>query len=62
MPDGTPIDLERRYSVCTSAYMASGSNDTSQVADQISYRKTDLRFHDAAFAYAKSLKVLAVED
>lgn len=62
LPDGTPIDPERSYSVCTSAYMASGGNDTSLVSDKISYRKTDLRFHDAAFAYAKSLQVLAVED
>lgn len=62
LPDGTPIDPERSYSVATSAYMASGGNDTSDVADQIAYRKTDLHFHDAVFAYAKHLNVLKVAD
>jgi 2',3'-cyclic-nucleotide 2'-phosphodiesterase/3'-nucleotidase len=62
LPDGTDIDPGRRYSVATSAYMASGGNDTSKIADQIDFHETDLHYHDAAFAYAKTQKVLAVED
>lgn len=62
LPDGTLIDSDRIYSVATSAYMASGGNDTSQVADKVPFRETRLRFHDAAFSYAKHLGVLSVED
>ncbi len=62
LPDGNPIDQEKTYSVATSAYMASGGNDTSRVAEQIAFQKTDLLYHDAAFAYAKAQRVLAVED
>ncbi len=62
LPDGTAIDPERRYSVATSAYMASGGNDTSQVANQINFEATDLLYHDAAFAYAQQQKILAVPD
>ncbi|NMB02771.1 MAG: bifunctional metallophosphatase/5'-nucleotidase [Firmicutes bacterium] len=62
LPDGTPIDPDRSYSVATSAYMASGGNGTAELAEQIAFRKLDLRFHDAIFAYCKSLGNLRVED
>ncbi len=62
LADGTPIDPERVYTVATSAYMASGGNDTSAVASRISFRPTNLRFHEVAFAYAKHQKVLTVHD
>lgn len=62
LPDGTPIHPGRSYSIATSAYMASGGNGTAEIAEQIAFRKLDLRYHDAAFAYCKSLEVLKVED
>ena len=62
LSDGTPIELEQSYAVATSAYMASGGNDTSKVADQIDFQVTETRFHEAAFAYAQSQKVLTVKD
>lgn len=62
LPDGTLIERDRTYSVTTSTYMASGGNDTSRVAKEIDFKQTDLRFHDAAFNYAKSLGVLEIAD
>lgn len=62
LADGTVIMPEQTYTVATSAYMASGGNDTSQVAGQIDFRATDIRFHEAAFSYAQSQKILTVED
>lgn len=62
LPDGTPIERERKYSVATSAYMASGGNDTSEIASQIKWRQLDLRYHDAVFAYCKTMNVIKVED
>lgn len=62
LPDGTAIEPDKTYTVATSSYMASGGNDTSQVADQIDFQAIDVRFHEAAFAYAQSQKVLVVED
>jgi 2',3'-cyclic-nucleotide 2'-phosphodiesterase/3'-nucleotidase len=62
LSDGTPIELEQSYTVATSAYMASGGNDTSQVSDQIDYEAKDIRFHEAAFAFAKRQEILTVED
>lgn len=62
LPDGTPIDPQRMYSVATSAYMASGGNDTSEIAGKIKWRQLDLRYHDAVAAYCKTMEVLQVED
>ncbi len=62
LSDGSAIIPEKTYTVATSSYMASGGNDTSQVARQIDFKATDLRFHEAAFSYARSQRVLTVED
>lgn len=62
LPDGTPIIREQRYSVATSAYMASGGNDTLCIAGKISWKKADMRFYNAAFDYAKHQGILSVED
>ena len=62
LPDGTPVEPEKRYSVATSAYMASGGNDTGAVAEEVQWRKTKQCFYDAAFAWARRQGVLAVED
>lgn len=50
LPDGTPIDPERVYTVATSEYMASGGNDTGQVAGRLSWQEVGVRMHDAIFA------------
>lgn len=62
LPDGTPIDSERGYTVTVSAYMASGGNDTGAIASQIKWTQTERRFHDAVCGYARSMPVLAVAD
>lgn len=62
LPDGTPIQPKEQYSVATSAYMASGGNDTELIANSISWKESDLRFYDAAFDYAKKIEVLSVKD
>ena len=35
LPDGSPVELDRKYTVASSEYMASGGNDTSAVANQL---------------------------
>lgn len=62
LPDGTPIIREQSYSVATSAYMASGGNGTLCIAGEISWKKTDLNFYNAAFDYAKQQGILNVGD
>ncbi len=56
LKDGTPIDLEKEYSVTTSAYMASGGNDTGAIAKQISWKNTNIPIHDVLFEYFKKQK------
>lgn len=51
--DGTPVELERRYSVATSEYMASGGNDTSRIAKTLKWKNTQIRVYDALFAYLR---------
>lgn len=62
LPDGEPIAPDCKYTVATSAYMASGGNDTGSVAEQVDWRQTELQFYDAAFAYAAALGTLTVRD
>ena len=62
LPDGTPVLPERRYSVTTSAYMASGGNGTSCIAKEIDWKPTGKHFHDVVCAYATELGTLRVAD
>ena len=62
LPDGTPISPEDEFTVSTSAYMASGGNDTSFVASQIHWKKTDIHYHDAVAQWAKLHSVLHIPD
>lgn len=50
LSDGTPIDLKRTYTVATSEYMASGGNDTGDIARKLNWTSTDVRMFDAIFA------------
>lgn len=47
--DGTPIDLQKTYTVASSEYMSSGGNDTGQIANALTWEKTTIRFWDAMF-------------
>lgn len=51
--DGTPLDLNRKYTVASSEYMSSGGNDTSLIARQLTWKNTHIRFWDAMFAYLR---------
>lgn len=51
--DGTPLEMERLYTVATSEYMAHGGNDTGPVAHQVVWNKTETRFWDAIFDYLR---------
>ena len=51
--DGTPLDMNKEYTVCTSAYMASGGNDTSKVAKRVKWEDTGIPIYDI---YIKDLK------
>lgn len=58
--DGTPLAADALYSVATSEYMASGGNDTSAVAGKLEWRRTELRVHEAIFAYLRKYGTLRV--
>lgn len=51
--DGTPVEMEREYSVATSEYMASGGNDTSCIASALAWKNTRKRVYDALFDYLR---------
>jgi len=58
--DGTPIDLKSKYTVASSEYMASGGNDTSLIAKQLTWKKTDILFWDAMFDYVQKYGKLQI--
>lgn len=58
--DSTPVELDREYTVATSEYMASGGNDTSHVARELEWNKTNLRVYDAIFAYLRKYGKMCV--
>ena len=62
LPDGTPIGPEDEFTVATSAYMASGGNDTSFVASAVRWNNTHIRYHDAVAAWARRQGTLCVPD
>ncbi len=49
LTDGTPLDPARSYTVATSEYMASGGNDTGDIAQTIGWQTTGVRIYDAIF-------------
>lgn len=49
MRDGSPLEPDKLYTVASSEYMASGGNDTSQVAGTVAWRDTGKRVYDAIF-------------
>ena len=51
--DGTPIEMERTYSIATSEYMASGGNDTSPIAHTLKWENSQKRIYDALFDYLR---------
>jgi 2',3'-cyclic-nucleotide 2'-phosphodiesterase/3'-nucleotidase len=51
--DGTPVEMERKYTVATSEYMASGGNDTSSLSKTLKWENTQKRIYDALFAYLR---------
>lgn len=50
MRDGSPIEMDRLYTVASSEYMASGGNDTAQVAGRHSWQEIGVRVYDAIFS------------
>lgn len=62
LPGGSTIRPDDIFTVATSAYMASGGNDTAFVAKNIEWHNTHLRYHDAVAAWAKRQGILAVPD
>ncbi|MHB9005248.1 MAG: bifunctional metallophosphatase/5'-nucleotidase, partial [Coriobacteriia bacterium] len=51
--DGTPVEPDRKYTIASSEYMASGGNDTSLIANALTWKKTEIRFWDAMFNYLR---------
>jgi 2',3'-cyclic-nucleotide 2'-phosphodiesterase (5'-nucleotidase family) len=51
--DGTPLEMDGKYSVASSEYMASGGNGTAQIANALTWKKTDTLVWDAMFAYLR---------
>lgn len=51
--DGTPVEPGKKYTVASSEYMSSGGNDTSLIANQLTWKKTDILFWDAMFAHVR---------
>ena len=60
LSDGTPVQPDRIYTVATSEYMASGGNDTAQLANQLSWESAGILMYDALFASIERLHCLYV--
>jgi len=58
--DGTPVEPDKTYTVATSEYMASGGNDTGQVANALQWEPIDIRMYEAVFAYLRKQGELRV--
>lgn len=56
--DGKPLDLEAKYSVITSKYMASGGNDTSQISQRVEWEDTKIPIHDVLIDYIQKHKTI----
>ena len=60
LPDGTPIEREKTYTVATSEYMASGGNDTGQIANALQWEQLPVHMYEAIFAHVRKLGKLSV--
>lgn len=60
LSDGTPVQMDRVYTVATSEYMASGGNDTAQVANRLNWEPVGIMMYDALFASIKRHRCLYV--
>lgn len=60
LADGTPLEREKTYTVATSEYMASGGNDTGQIANALQWEKLPVRMYEAIFAHVRKLGKLCV--
>lgn len=49
--DGAPIDLNKKYTVVTSEYMAHGGNDTYPIANQVEWIETAETMHPILIEY-----------
>ena len=58
--DGTPLEFDRKYTVASSEYMASGGNDTSIIAKALTWKNTNILFWDAMFAYLKKYQKMHI--
>jgi 2',3'-cyclic-nucleotide 2'-phosphodiesterase (5'-nucleotidase family) len=54
--DGTPLDKEKEYTVCSSKYMSSGGNDTRSISSQVEWVDNGYRIHDAIADYITKLQ------
>jgi len=59
--DGTPVEPGAVYTVATSEYMASGGNDTGQVALSLAWKDTGVPYLDAIFAYLRKYKTMRIQ-
>lgn len=51
--DGTPLEPDKKYTIASSEYMASGGNDTSLIAKALTWKNTGILFWDAMFDYLR---------
>ena len=54
--DGRDVREDEVLSVATSAYMASGGNDTRKIAGEVNWKETDIFIHDAIKDYLTEKK------
>lgn len=48
--DGSPLQMDKLYTVATSEYMSTGGNDTGLVANQLQWSEIGVKMYDALFA------------
>lgn len=51
LPDGSPIDLNKKYTVTSSEYMCTGGNGTREIANQVEWKETGDRMWDVLCEY-----------
>ena len=57
-PDGREVQDDEILTVATSAYMASGGNDTRKIANEVNWTETDVFIHDAIKDYLTERKTV----
>lgn len=61
LPDGTPVEPEKSYTVATSEYMASGGNDTALIAGAVTWENSGVLIYDAIFDRLRKNGRMAVD-